>query len=91
MSFSYIFDRIGKMDIGQKSLGSIGLVTSGIGLILEIFHCSEKRFNLIDSLMIWQMGLTMTIYSTEIFRGNTIMAGRAVLSNRKDGFSYIFK
>jgi len=68
MSFSYIFDRIGKMDIGQKSLGSIGLVTSGIGLILEIFHCSEKRFNLIDSLMIWQMRLTMTIYSTPILR-----------------------
>jgi len=52
------------MDIGLKSLGSIGVVTFGIRLILETFHCSGKRFNLMDSLMIWQTGLT--IYSTPI-------------------------
>jgi len=53
----------------MKSLGSIGVVTFGIRLILETFHCSGKRFNLMDSLTIWNGTENILNTDLEIFRG----------------------
>ena len=57
--FIITYDKIGKIEIGRKSLDSLGLLIFGIGLFRDTFHWLGNIFWLIDELMMWHIGMVM--------------------------------